>query len=312
MVPNELAAQRLDRVAVRLFSDYSRARLQEWIRQGQLTLNGKPARSKDKVFANDKLQLDADLQIEGDWQAEEIPLDVVFEDESLLVINKGPGFVVHPAPGHAQGTVVNAVLHHCPELQHLPRAGIVHRLDKDTTGIMVIAKSLQAHQSLVSQLQSRQMGREYEAIVQGEMTGGGKVNEPIGRDPKNRQKMAVVSSGKPAVTHYRLISRLSGFTHVRLKLETGRTHQIRVHMAHIRHPLIGDVTYAGRPRLSKGLTGQAREAVNQFPRQALHAKKLTLEHPVTGQQMSWEIDLPADMCELMNNLRESDATPKVL
>ena len=226
----------------------------------------------------------------------------MYEDEHILVINKSADLVVHPAPGHSQGTVVNAVLHHCPSLAQLPRAGIVHRLDKDTTGLMVIAKSLKAHHSLVNQLQERDMGREYEAIVVGDLTGGGMVDEPIGRHPKNRQKMAVVASGKPAVTHYRLVERFAGFTHLRLKLETGRTHQIRVHMAHINHPIVGDSAYTGRFRVPKGLTQETRETVSNFGRQALHAKALSLVHPETLEVMSWEVGLPQDMICLIQTL----------
>ncbi|WP_020410251.1 23S rRNA pseudouridine(1911/1915/1917) synthase RluD [Hahella ganghwensis] len=303
IVPDHLALQRIDIVAVELLPDYSRSRLQSWIKSGDLKVNGLAVKPKDKVMARDEITLDVELEPEGDWVAEDIALDIVYEDKHLLVINKPADLVVHPAPGHRGGTVVNAVLHHCPELESIPRAGVVHRLDKDTSGLMVIAKSLLAHQSLVDQLQTRSMGREYEAVVKGELTGGGMVNEPIARNPQNRQKMAVVSNGKKAITHYRVLHRFIGFTHLRLKLETGRTHQIRVHLAHINHGIVGDPSYGGRPRLPKGMSEEAIHKVQSFPRQALHAKALALMHPETGEKMSWEVPLPEDMLELVECLK---------
>lgn len=238
------------------------------------------------------------------WQAEEITLDIVYEDEHLLVINKPAGLVVHPAAGHADGTLVNALLNYAPEVENLPRAGIVHRLDKDTSGVMVAARSLVAHTSLVDQLQTRTMGREYDAVVVGTLTGGATVDAPISRHPRERKKMAVVPSGKSAVTHYRLVERFAAHTHIRCKLESGRTHQIRVHMAHVKHPLVGDPMYGGRLRLPKGTTEELREALAAFNRQALHARQLTLEHPETGETMSWEVPVPEDMVELMAALRK--------
>jgi 23S rRNA pseudouridine1911/1915/1917 synthase len=232
---------------------------------------------------------------------------VVYEDQHLLVINKPAGLVVHPAAGHADGTLVNALLNYAPEVENLPRAGIVHRLDKDTSGIMVVARSLIAHTSLVEQLQERTMGREYEAVVVGTMTGGATVDAPIGRHPTDRKKMAVVAAGKPAVTHYRLLERFAAHTHIRCKLESGRTHQIRVHMAHVRHPLVGDPAYGGRLRLPKGTTEELREELARFQRQALHARQLTLEHPETGAILTWETPLPADMVQLIAALRKHAA-----
>jgi len=299
VVPAELAAQRLDRVAVELLPQYSRARIQNWLKSGQLRLNGQPARAKDKVRIHDRLDLNAIVADEGEWDAQAIPLTIVYEDDHLLVINKPPDFVVHPAPGHTRNTVVNAVLHHCPALRQLPRAGIVHRLDKDTSGLMVIAKSLEAHHSLVRQLQDRSMGRQYEAIVWGELTGGGTVDAAIARCPRNRQKMAVVAGGKTAVTHYQLLKRFVGCSQLRLKLESGRTHQIRVHMTHIRHSIVGDLTYGHHSGRLKTLSTQARDAVLGFPRQALHARALSLIHPMTGAVKSWETELPDDMQALI-------------
>lgn len=236
--------------------------------------------------------------------AQDIPLDIVYEDDDILILNKPSGLVVHPAAGHADGTLLNALLHHCPAIGHVPRAGIVHRLDRDTTGLMVVAKTIQAQTELVAQLQDRSMGREYEAIVHGVMTGGGCVDEPMARHSKNRLKMAVVGVGKEAITHYRVLEKFRSHTHIRLKLETGRTHQIRVHMSHINYPLVGDPLYSGRVRLTKGASEEMRELLKHFRRQALHAKKLELWHPQTGQQMSWEIDLPDDFEALRRVLKE--------
>ncbi|MCJ8298933.1 MAG: 23S rRNA pseudouridine(1911/1915/1917) synthase RluD, partial [Pseudomonadales bacterium] len=236
--------------------------------------------------------------------AEDIPIDIVYEDDDIMVVNKPAGLVVHPAVGNRTGTLLNALLHHFPAIGQVPRAGIVHRLDMDTTGLMVVAKTIQAQTDLVNQLQDRSMGREYEAITHGVMTGGGCVEEPMGRHATNRLKMAVVSMGKEAITHFRLLEKFRAHTHIRLKLETGRTHQIRVHMAHIHHPLIGDQTYGGRSRLPKGVEIETIEALRAFKRQALHAKKLELWHPATGEQMSWEIPLPDDFAALLVVLQE--------
>jgi 23S rRNA pseudouridine1911/1915/1917 synthase len=230
-------------------------------------------------------------------------LEIVHEDDELLVLNKPAGLVVHPAAGHGDGTLLNALLHHHPALELLPRAGIVHRLDKETTGLMVVAKTLPAQTALVAQLQARNVHREYEAVVVGLPTGGGRVDAPIGRHPRDRQRMAVVRaespSGKPAVTHYRLIQRFRAHTHLRCLLETGRTHQIRVHMAHINHPLVGDPVYGGRFRIPAGMAAERVEALRSFPRQALHARRLALAHPRTGEEVQWEAPLPADMEALL-------------
>jgi 23S rRNA pseudouridine1911/1915/1917 synthase len=303
-VPPEYSDRRLDQAAAELMPEHSRSRLQGWIKSGALTVNGKACKPRDKVMLGDKLELDAEPEAQVSWQAESISLDIVYEDEHLLVINKPAGLVVHPAAGHADGTLVNALLNYAPEVENLPRAGIVHRLDKETSGIMVVARSLIAHTSLVDQLQTRAMGREYEAIVVGTLTGGATVDAPIGRHPRERKKMAVVPTGKPAVTHYRLIERFAAHTHVRCKLESGRTHQIRVHMAHVKHPLVGDPQYGGRLRLPKGTTDELRDVLAGFQRQALHARQLTLEHPRTGEVMSWEVPLPEDMETLLAALRK--------
>ena len=304
IVPPQLSDKRLDQAAAELMPEHSRSRLQSWIKSGALTVNGAVRKPRDKVMLDDVLDLDAEPEVQVTWEAEPISLGIVYEDEHLLVINKPAGLVVHPAAGHADGTLVNALLNHAPEVENLPRAGIVHRLDKDTSGIMVVARSLIAHTSLVDQLQTRTMGREYEAVVVGSLTGGATVDAPIGRHPQDRKRMAVVSSGKPAVTHYRLLERFAAHTHIQCKLESGRTHQIRVHMTHVRHPLVGDPAYGGRLRLPKGTTEELRQALAAFNRQALHARRLTLEHPATGEPLSWEVPLPDDMVQLIEALRK--------
>jgi 23S rRNA pseudouridine1911/1915/1917 synthase len=309
-VPFELSGSRFDQIAAELFPDYSRSRLQTWIKEGTLTVDGAVRKPKEKLNGGEELKVETKVENSDEWEAQDIALDIVYEDDDILVINKPAGLVVHPAAGHQNGTLLNALLHHSPEMAHLPRAGIVHRLDKDTTGLMVVAKNLIAQNALVEQLQERTMGREYEAVAIGVMTGGGKVDAPIGRHQKDRKRMAVVDGGKPAVTHYRVLERFRGHTHIRCKLETGRTHQIRVHMSHISYPLIGDPVYSGRMKLPAGCTGELKLALRKFNRQALHAKRLELWHPATGDLMEWEIDLPEDIQALLDELeadRDFDA-----
>lgn len=299
----EFAGQRLDQVAAELFSAYSRSRLQTWIKSGELTVDGEVGKVKQKLTGNEVLTLDAELEAEVDDAPEPMELPIVYEDDALLVLNKPTGLVVHPAAGHAAGTLLNGLLHHAPGLANMPRAGIVHRLDKDTTGLMVVAKTLEAHASLVDQLQDKSLYREYEAIVVGVMTGGGKVDAPIGRHPTDRKRQAVITTGKRAVTHYRLQERFRGHTRVKVLLETGRTHQIRVHMAHKRYPLVGDPAYGGRPKFPAGATEALRQAIQAFPRQALHARKLGLIHPVSGEYQEFECELPDDMKALIAQMR---------
>ncbi|QKT02981.1 23S rRNA pseudouridine(1911/1915/1917) synthase RluD [Ectothiorhodospiraceae bacterium 2226] len=305
-VPMELAGRRLDQALVELFPDYSRSRLQQWVREGRVQLDARRPKSKDKLRGGELIELDAVMEEQGEWEAEPIALQVVYEDDDLLVIDKPPGLVVHPAAGHAGGTLLNALLHHAPALKHLPRAGIVHRLDKDTSGLLVVAKSLRAHKSLVEQLRVRSMSREYLALVQGVVIAGGTVEGAIGRHPVDRKRMALVSSGKEATTHYRVLARYRGQSLLRVALETGRTHQIRVHMAHIRHPLVGDPVYGGRPRPPAGASEALREALQGFRRQALHAARLALAHPADGRPVVWEAPAPADMQALIAAL-EADA-----
>jgi len=303
-VPDELAGQRLDQVAARLFADFSRSRLTEWIKDGSLTVNGKPLRPRDTLYGGEQLCLEAEQEAQGEWLAQDIELDIVYEDEHLLVINKPAGLVVHPAAGHASGTLLNALLHHAPQVRDIPRAGIVHRLDKDTSGILVVAKTLLAHTRLVEQLQARTVGRTYEAIVSGVVTSGGTIDAPIGRHPQQRQKMGVTEGGKQAISHFRVVQRFRSYTHVRVQLETGRTHQIRVHMAHAGFPLVGDPLYGGRFRIPPAASPTLVDALKGFPRQALHAWKLELDHPATGERRSWQVDRPEDMDWLLHLLEE--------
>ncbi|MBV1959688.1 MAG: 23S rRNA pseudouridine(1911/1915/1917) synthase RluD [Pseudomonadales bacterium] len=304
-IPEELSGGRFDQVAAKLFPSYSRSRLKSWIESGELTLDGESNRPRQKVQEGQTLRIEATLDAPEEWSPEDLDLDIVYEDEHLLLINKPAGFVVHPGAGNWSGTLLNGLLHRYPELGQIPRAGIVHRIDKDTTGLMVVARTLEAHTHLVNQLQERTLTRQYEAITQGVMVGGGSVNKPMGRHPVHRKKMAVIEhGGKPAVTHYRVVKRYRIHTHIRVQLETGRTHQIRVHMAHARYPLLGDPVYLGRARLPAGGTEEFKESILRFGRQALHAKFLGMEHPATGEWMEWEIPLPQDMVDLLEVLKK--------
>lgn len=305
-VPFDLGGQRLDQIAAQLFPEHSRSRLSGWIKDGRLTVDGAVLRPKDIVHTGSRLALDVELEAQGEWKAQDIELDIVYEDEHILVIDKPAGLVVHPAAGHQDGTLLNALLHHVPGLVNVPRAGIVHRLDKDTTGLMVVAKTLEAHTNLVSQLQARSVSRVYEAIVVGVIVSGGKIDAPISRHGVMRQKMAVVSTGKQAISHYRVLERFRSHTHTRVKLETGRTHQIRVHMSHIGFPLVGDPVYGGRFRIPPGASPTLVESLRDFPRQALHARFLELEHPASGVRMKWESPLPDDFTWLLSLLRQDN------
>ncbi len=303
LVTPALDGARLDQAAAALFPAYSRGRLQQWIKDGGLLVNGRQLRGKDRINAGDALVLETELAVEETHEPEAVDLDIVYEDDDVIVLNKPVNTVVHPAAGNRTGTLLNGLLHHCPALREIPRAGIVHRLDKDTTGLMVVAKTLQAHRLLVKQLQRREVEREYEAIVIGVMTGGGTVDLPLGRHPVHRQKRAVIENGKEAVTHYRVLNRFHAHTHILVKLETGRTHQIRVHMSHIRYPLVGDPLYGGRLQIPRGCSNALVEALKQFRRQALHARRLGFEHPGTGEYMSWEAERPDDMQALLDMIQ---------
>lgn len=306
IVPVHLAEKRLDQILSQLFPAFSRTRLQQWIRSQQVWVDNELKQPRDKIKAGAKIIILANLNEEVSWEAEALPLDIVYEDEALLVVNKPAGLVVHPAAGNTHKTLVNALLHYFPELKKLPRAGIIHRLDKDTSGLLVIPKILSAYTKLIKQLQTRTMKREYIAVIQGLLIAGGTINAPIGRHPRLRKKMAVteLASGKPAVSHYRVIERFNHHTLIKVNLETGRTHQIRVHMAHIHHPLLGDKTYTGRFHLPKKASDMLINCLRQFPRQALHAQCLGIIHPISLKPMEWQSPLPEDMNGLINCLRE--------
>jgi len=302
-IPQSSAGRRVDQVLAELFPDYSRSRLQQWIKAGQVLLNQRPVLARYRVAGGEQVEVRAQLQLETEVRPEDIPLDIRFQDQHLLVLNKPAGLVVHPAAGNPNGTLQNALLYYDPELAALPRAGIVHRLDKDTSGLMVVARSLSAHKSLVEQLQARSVHREYLALVQSVLAAGGTVDAPIGRHQRDRLRMAVVESGKPAISHYRVLERFAAHTLVQVRLETGRTHQIRVHMAHIHCPLLGDPLYGGRLRLPRGASAGLREAISAFRRQALHAVRLQLIHPLTREVVGWEAEIPLDFNQLLESLR---------
>ncbi len=303
-IPPEMAGLRLDKALAELFPDYSRARLQQWIRDGLVRVNSVPLRAKDKVQGGEEIELTADLGDQVEWVAQSLPLDILYEDKDVLIINKPAGLVVHPGAGNPDKTLVNALLHHAPELAQLPRGGIIHRIDKETSGILAVARSPLGYTQLVEQLQARLFVREYHAVVCGVLVAGGKVDEPIARHPSQRTRMAVVHGGKPAVTHYRVAKRYRAHTHIRAKLETGRTHQIRVHMAHARYPLVGDPLYGGRLRLPPQSSEAFKAALRGFHRQALHAERLGFQHPRTGEFVEWSVPMPEDMQQLLAALEQ--------
>ena len=308
-VPDDLAGMRIDRVLAQLFPEFSRARLQQWLRDGQVRLDRLPPRSaREKVRGGEEVELSAVNEPDERWRPEAMPLDVVYEDESLIVINKPAGMVVHPAAGNRDGTLLNALLHHDPALAAVPRAGIVHRLDKDTSGLLVVARTLSAQHILAAQIQARTISRVYQAVVVGVMTGGGEVDAPIGRHPTLRTRMAIVARGRRAVSHYRVLERFRAHTHISVRLDTGRTHQIRVHMAHLRHPIVGDPVYGGRLRIPPACSPALNATLRGFRRQALHAWRLAVAHPTRGELMEWSADLPQDMRQLLTALREDAAT----
>lgn len=308
-LPPELAGKRLDQALASVFPAYSRSRLQQWIKHGQIKVNDAPARPRDTVRGGEWVVLIAATEAEVIWRPQPLPLEIVYEDEAVIVVNKPAGLVVHPGAGNPSGTLVNALLNHAPELAEIPRAGIVHRLDKDTTGLLVVARTLTAHHALVQQLQARQVTREYLAIAAGVMTAGGTVKAPIRRHPVDRKRMAVGAVGKPAATHYRIVTRFRAYTEVLCRLETGRTHQIRVHLAHIGYPLLGDPSYGKRLHIPPDSGEELAAALRNFKRQALHAARLALVHPGRRQKLSWEAPLPADMATLLSLLERDRRSP---
>lgn len=305
-IPPGQVGNRLDKVLTELFPDFSRSRLQQWLKEGVIRLDGHVRPAKYKVMGTEEISIKIDPQKQESphVEAEDIPLNIVFADDDLIVIDKSPGMVVHPAAGNWVGTLQNALLHHFPELQSLPRSGIVHRLDKDTSGLMVVARNLKAHKNLVEQLQNRSLSREYIAIVQGIVISGGTVSEPVGRHPVDRKRMSVRRGGKEAVTHYRVEQRFRAHTCLKVRLETGRTHQIRVHMSHIQKPIVGDSVYGGRLKIPKGAPEILVRALKAFKRQALHAVGLGLVHPHKNEKLQWTSLLPQDMQALIAVLSE--------
>lgn len=305
-VPPEMDGQRLDQVVASLCPQYSRSQLQKWIKAGNILVDDKVLKPKERLTGGEAIIINAVHEAQTEFEPEDIPLDIVHEDDVIMVINKPVGLVVHPAAGNWSGTLVNALLHYNPALEMLPRAGIVHRLDKDTSGLMVVAKTLEAHTKLVELLQERDVSREYLALVFGQVVAGSTIEANIGRHHIDRKKQAVTDGGKEAITHYRVEERFPHHTLLRVSLETGRTHQIRVHLSWKHMPIVGDQTYGGRPRVPAGISEELRAALQAFPRQALHATRLGLVHPVTGEYMEWEATLPEDMADLLNLLREEN------
>ena len=307
IIPNRMLGNRLDVSLSEMLPDYSRSKITAWIKSGDALINQKNFKPKDKSSGNEIVCLTLNLKQTTDWIAEKISLNIVYEDEDIIVINKQFGLVTHPGAGNWSGTLANALLYYDVNLSKLDRVGIVHRLDKNTSGLMVIARNEKSQKYLTEQLQSHLVDREYSAIVYGHMIAGGSVDEPIGRDPKDRVKQAVSEGGKDAITHYRAIDRFKNHTHVKAILETGRTHQIRVHLSHVGHSLIGDPMYGGRVRFPKKASEELKEALLNFKRQALHSKKLTLNHPISGEVMSWKAPLPDDMLKLLEVLNKFDS-----
>ena len=309
-LPPDLAGRRLDQALAQLLPQYSRTRIQRWIEEGAVLINGLGVRARDLVTGGESATVEARLPPESGVAAEKLPLDIVHQDAHLLIINKPPGMVVHPGAGNREHTLQNALLAHDAKLKRVPRAGLVHRIDKDTSGLLVVARTLEAHTALVAELGAHGIEREYLALCTGAMTGGGTVDEPIGRHRTQRTKMTVRSDGRKSVTHYRIERRFRGHTLARVHLETGRTHQIRVHLAHVGYPIVGDPAYGGRKKLPAGATPELVQALQTFPRQALHAARLTLTHPKSGKRVAYDAPLPADLAGLLDVLARDLAEPR--
>ena len=306
IIPKRMEGERIDIALAKMLPEFSRSKITAWIKSGEAVIYGKKFKPKDKVSGDEVIILSANRNQNTIWLAEDIPINVIFEDEDIIVLNKQFGLVTHPGSGNWSGTLANALLHYDSSLETLDRAGIVHRLDKNTSGLMVVAKNQKSQKSLVEQLQNHSVSREYSAIVYGHMISGGTINEPLGRDPNDRVKQTVLRNGRDAITHYRVIDRFKSHTHVKAILETGRTHQIRVHLSHIGYSLVGDSIYGGRVRYPKKASESLKNELLNFKRQALHSKKLTLKHPKSGELLSWKIPLPEDMIKLLNVLKEFD------
>lgn len=297
---------RLDQCLVQRLPEYSRSKIQHWIKQEYILLNQQTSVPKQKLCFGDEISINVPEEKQIDDKPESIEFDIVYQDESIFVVNKPAGLVVHPAAGHQTGTLLNGLLALDAKLEQLPRAGIVHRLDKDTSGVMVVARTLKAHKHLVDQLQDRSVKRVYRAVTQGMLTAGRTIDEPIGRHPKERKKMAVIEDGKEAITHFNVLQRFKHYSSIEVNLETGRTHQIRVHMAHLRYPLVGDPVYGGRLSLRKGISEEMKAKLYEFKRQALHAKTLTFLHPETNQPVSFDTEVAQDMQDLLAVIERSD------
>ena len=286
IIPINAKGKRLDLALAMLFPKYSRENLKQWIIKGHCQVNDKILSPKIKVQGGEIVNITTKLTLENkNWQPENLPLNIVYEDQDILILNKPSNIIMHPAAGNWQGTILNALLNYNPELNLLPRAGIIHRLDQNTTGLVIVAKNLIAYNQLILQQKNHEITKIYEAIVFGKLIYGGTINAPIGRHPRNRLKMAIIDNGKPAITHYRILQKFNNHTHIKLQLETGRTHQIRVHLQHIKHPIVGDKLYS--------------KFSSKFPRQALHAKELHFKHPLTNQDLSFTTDLPLDLQNLL-------------
>lgn len=305
-VPDELSGKRLDQALSTLCPEHSRSRIQSWIKSGDVSVNNLNYKQRDEVSFGDVIEIDTELQTIDKSQAEDIELNIIHEDAAIIVINKPAGLVVHPGAGNPNHTLVNALLNFDETLETIPRAGIIHRLDKDTTGVMVVARSLESHTFLVKKLQERNIKREYQAVVCGQLISGGTVDNKMGRHPVHRTKMAVTNSGKNATTHYKIIKKFQHYTHLHVQLETGRTHQIRVHMSHIKHPIVGDPVYGNNNSIKKGVDPALRDIIKNFKRQALHAFSLELPHPVTGVEMKFTAELPGDINSLIEALDRYD------
>ena len=307
LVPLELSGKRLDRALALMFPEYSRSRLKSWILQGNVTVDDRKMRPRDAVSGGEQVVVRPQAEISVTSEPEPLDLDIAYEDDDLLVVNKPAGLVVHPGAGNTRGTLMNGLLHHVPALEEVPRAGIVHRLDKDTSGLLLVGKSLTSHTALVRALADRDISRHYLAICTGVLTGGGTIDAPIGRHPVDRLRMSVQDRGKPAVTHFRVKERFRGHTFTGVQLDTGRTHQIRVHFAHRRNPLVGDQVYGGRLGIPAGATEALRDALRRFRRQALHATRLSFAHPCSGQILEIEAPPPDDLAALLDVLRADAA-----
>ena len=305
VIPEEMAGKRLDQVLAELFSEHSRTRLQEWIRNGQVRVNDRILRQRDKVAGGESVKIITTFTEHDSWKPEQISLQIIYEDNYVIILNKPPGLVVHPGAGNPEHTLLNALLFHDPDLNIVPRAGIVQRLDKNTSGLMVIARTPEVHTCLVAEMQERKIKREYQAIISGTIIAGGTIDKPVGRHPRHRTRMAVIETGKPAITHYRIITKYRAYTHIKVQLETGRTHQIRVHMAWLGHPIVGDPVYSGRSKIPKGINNELTSIIKSFPRQALHASALEFRHPDSGKTVNFEAALPEDMENLIKALKKN-------